>query len=325
MFKNTVRAMFLGAVVLTFAIPALSWDETGHKITAYIAWQQMTPQVREQVIRILLTAPEDSQISSFYMPYGSRSEEARKREYFMFTATWADVVRDRNMDVRYKTYHKSNWHYSDLFWTMKDGKIEYLTMAEDGGQAIKKIAEFEAMLRGKVTDSQKAVAIAWIEHLVGDIQQPLHTSGRVTDTEPKGDQGGNLFLLTPAGTPREKQQNLHSLWDQIVVRNVPNAKDQCDADYLDPIAQDIIKKFPYSKMQDRLAAGKYDDWMKEGVTLAQTEVFSADLKRFEAPSEKYKKKALAIAEERLALAGYRMADLFNRAFSTPVDSNVAPN
>jgi hypothetical protein len=32
------------------------------------------------------------------------------------------------------------------------------------------------------------------------------------------------------------------------------------------------------------------------------------------PSDKYKKEALKIAEERLALAGYRMGDLFNSIF-----------
>lgn len=325
MYKKTARGFILGAIVLMFAVPAFSWDETGHKISAYIAWQQMKPEVREQVIKILLTAPEDSQIASFYMPFGTRSDEIRKREYFMFMATWADVIRDRNFDTRYKNYHHSNWHYTDVFWTMKDGKIEYLPLPEDGGQAIKKIPEFEAMLRGKVTDSQKAVAIAWLEHLIGDIHQPLHSSGRVTDTEPKGDQGGNLFSITPQGTPRDKAENLHWFWDSIIVRNIPNTKNQCDADFLDPIAQDIMKKFPFEKMQARLAPGKFDDWIKESLTLAQTEVFSSDLKRFEAPSDKYKKKALAIAEERLALAGYRMASVFNQAFGAAAAPAVAPN
>ena len=84
----------------------------------------MTPDVRARVIKILLAAPEDSQIASFYLP-GSRLEEMRKRDYFAFMAYWADVVRDRNFENRYKNYHKANWHYYDKFWTIKDGRIEY--------------------------------------------------------------------------------------------------------------------------------------------------------------------------------------------------------
>lgn len=325
MFKNLVRACFFGAILLLFAIPGLAWDDTGHKISAYIAWQRMTPGVRERVIKILLEAPEDSHIGAFYMPYGSQNVEMRKRDFFMFMSTWADVIRDRNFDTRYKKYHKGNWHYDDSFWTKKDGKIEYLKDPEDGGQALVRIAEYDRLIRSSASDAQKAVAIAWLEHLIGDIHQPLHSSARVTDIEPKGDQGGNLFLLTPVGTPRDKQQNLHWFWDSIVVRNIPNKKDECDIDFVEPLAQKFMKKYPFDKMQSRLALGSYDVWAKESLTAAQNDVFSPDLKRFETPSDKYKKIALKIAEERLTLAGYRMGEMFNQAFGSSVAPTVTPN
>lgn len=312
--KTTVRALFFGAVLALSAIPALGWDETGHKITAYIAWQTMTPDVRERVIKILTEAPEDSDLSTFYLTYGSTTPEKRKREYFMLVATWADIVRDRKFDTRYKKYHKGNWHYDDAFWTMRDGKIEYLKAPDDGGQALARLVEFDKLIRGSATDAQKAIAIAWMEHLIGDLHQPLHTSARVTDIEPKGDQGGNLFLLTPKDTPRDKQQNLHSFWDGIIGKNMPNSKDECDAVYLDPIAQKIIKMHPLAKMRARLAVGQFELWVKESLTAAQTDVYSADLKRFEAATPKYKKRALEVSQERLALAGYRMGDLFNQVF-----------
>lgn len=325
MFKSGVRVFVLAVVLLTLAFPAFGWDEVGHKISAYIAWQRMTPDVRDRVHKILLAAPEDSQIASFYMTYGTRSEEIRKREYFMFMATWADVVRDRNFAVRYKNYHRSNWHYSDKFWQVKAGKIEYLPAPEDGGQAVNKLNEYDAMIRGRVNDSQKAVAIAWLQHLIGDLHQPLHTSARVTETELKGDQGGNLFLLTPQGTPREKQENLHWFWDSIVVRNIPNKDNECDTEFIEPIAEKFIKKYPYSKMQERIAMGKYDEWAAESLKLAQEDVFSSDLVRFQTPSENYKKKAFGVAEERLALAGYRMGELFNQVFGSNGTPAGAPN
>jgi hypothetical protein len=300
--------------MLFSASSARAWDDVGHKITAYIAWQQMTPEVRERVIKILAAANEDSQLATFYLPYGSRSDEAKKREFFMIAATWADIIRDRNFETRYRKYHHSNWHYSDTFWTEKDGRVEILKAPDEGGLALEKIIEFMKLESSDAKDSEKALGIAWLEHLIGDLHQPLHASARVTATEPKGDQGANLFLLTPVGTPRDKQENLHWFWDSIVVRNEPNDKDECDADYVDPIARSIMKKYPFAKMESRLAVGDPERWKRESFEISSTRVFPADLKRNEMPSAAYKKAAMKIAEERLALAGYRMGAVFNQIF-----------
>lgn len=313
MSNNFSRVVCFCLVSLVLAIPAFGWDETGHKITAFIAWQRMTPDTREKVIKILLSAPEDSQIGTFYLPYGSRSTEARKREYFMLMATWPDIVRDKLFNTRYTKYNHGNWHYADTFWQWKDGKAVFIETTEDSGLAAQKLVEFAQLIRSPATDAEKAVAIAWLEHIIGDLHQPLHASAKVTDSNPKGDQGGNLFLLTPKGTPRDKQQNLHSFWDGIIGRYSPNAKDQCDADYIDPIADDIIKLYPYEKMMGKMNPDKFDVWTKESLDIATTEVYK-DVKFFESPSDKYKKKAFEISQERLALAGYRMGDLLNVAF-----------
>ena len=314
MFRRMMPVLLIFVVLIGAALPALGWDDSGHKITAYIAWQRMTPDVRERVLKILLAAPEDSTIGTYYFPYGSQNVDARKRDFFMVMATWADLIRDRNFEVRMKKYHKSNWHYDDQFWTSKDGKIEYLKAPEDGGQALMRIDEFVKVIGSNAPDSEKALAIAWLEHLIGDIHQPLHSSARVTDTEPKGDQGGNLFSLTPKDTPRDKQENLHWFWDSIVVRNIKNTKNVCDIDFLEPLAKGFMKKYPFAKMQGRLALSDPSSWAKESLTYAQNDVFSSDLKRGEMPSDKYKKKGLKIAEERLTLAGYRMGEIFNQVF-----------
>ncbi len=300
-------------------IPVMSWDDVGHKITAYIAWQRMSPTARENVIRILRAAPEDSQLAAFYMPYGAEPEETRKRTYFMLVATWADIVRDRSFDTRYKKYNNGNWHYSDTFWKQVDGKAEIVTDIEEGGKGVVKLFEFDKTLRDPVSsDADKAIAIAWLMHVGGDLHQPLHTSGRVTELEPKGDQGGNLFLLTPKGTKREDQMNLHRFWDSIIGINIPLRDETCERGYIEPIANEIIKKFPFSKEQARLDLGKYDEWQKESFKLNQTEVFRADLKRNEMPSEAYKKNAFIIAGEQLALAGYRLGETLNNIFGKPV-------
>jgi hypothetical protein len=75
-----------------------------------------------------------------------------------------------------------------------------------------------------------------------------------------------------------------------------------------------MKKYPYAKERANLNAGNFEEWKKESFEISSTKVFPPGLKRNEMPSEKYKKDALKIAEERLALAGYRMGDLFNSIF-----------
>jgi S1/P1 Nuclease. len=317
MKKSCLYVLILATLTLGAVSSTLAWDDTGHKITAYIAWQQMTPAVRDAVIKILTAAPEDSQLATFYMPYGSRSDEARKREFFMIAATWPDIIRDRNFETRYKKYHHSNWHYTDTAWTVKDGKVQLVSLPGEGGLALEKIIEFIKLESSGARDADRAIAAAWLEHLVGDIHQPLHASARITDQEPKGDQGGNTFLLTPVGTPRDKQENIHWFWDSIVVRNDPNDKDECDADYIDPIARDIMKKYPFAKMESRLALGDPEQWKRESFEIASTKIYTPDLKRNEMPSPAYRKAAMKVAEERLALAGYRMGALFNQLFSTP--------
>ncbi len=323
MFKTILRTVTC-AILLSFALPVFAWDEAGHKITAYIAWQRMTPEVREKVIHILRDAPEDSQLATFYLSYGSRSEEARKREFFMLASNWPDIIKDRDFKTRYKNYNHSNWHYFDTLWMTKDGKVVFVETTADLGKMMEKLADFDKVIRGPASNAEKAIAIAWLEHLIGDLHQPLHTSARALgEDDKKGDQGGNLFSLTPKGTTRDKSLNLHSFWDGIIRQNMPNTADECDADYLDPIAQSIMKDFPYSKLQSSIASAKYEVWEKESVEIATTEVYKG-LKRYEMPSDDYKKKALKIAKERMAVGGYRLGDLFNEVFGAPPVPAASP-
>lgn len=314
--KKITTVFVLALLLLSSAAPTLAWDDAGHKITAWIAWNQMTPKVRARVSEILLTAPEDSHLSSFFTQ-DSRSLDARQRELFMIASTWPDIVRDRKFPNRYQRYHRGNWHYINTFWKKENGKIVMLEVQDvDAGRATEKLYEFEkAIADPALSESDRAIAIAWILHIVGDIHQPLHASGRVTETEPKGDLGGNLFLLTPEGTPRDQQVNLHWFWDSIVGRNIPRHGDDCDDSYLPQFVNDFSAKHPTVKISD-IKDGKFDEWQMESAKLAMNSVFPDTLIRNSMPSDEYKKSAMKISEERIALAGYRIAALLNRIFGS---------
>jgi len=309
------RLLLIALFLAFLSLNSYSWDDVGHKITGYIAWQRMNPTARENVIKLLRSAPEDSQLATFYMNYGPKSDEQKRMEYFVFVPTWADVVRDRAFPVRYEKYHKSNWHYADTFWKQVGGKVEIITNSEPGGQGlVQLIAADKAMRDAAVKPGDKAIAIAWFLHIGGDLHQPLHTSGRHTDREPKGDQGGNLFLLTPEGTKREDQVNLHWFWDSIVGRNVPYAAFPDEGAYIRTIAETYMLQYPFDSVKSGLMPDNYDGWQKESFAFANSDVFRADLERFKTPSDAYRRNAYAVSEQRLVMAGYRMGETLNEIF-----------
>lgn len=326
MKKSSMKILSLLIVTLFCASYALAWDDAGHKLTTYIAWERMTPQARERAAKILLSAPEDAHLSVFYLQ-DSRSAAAKQRELFMIASTWADIVRDRDFKNRYAKYHKGDWHYADTFWRGTNGKVDVLeNFAEPKGKAVEQLFEFDKALRSaSVSDAEKAIALAWILHLGGDIHQPLHTSARVTEANPKGDQGGNLFMLSPANATGDDRLNLHWFWDSIVRRNIPRQNDACDSDYLPVIARSMTKKYPFAKMRSQLKLGKFDEWQQEGFQIASTKLYPASLNPGAAPSESYKKMAFKIAEEQIALAGYRMGEMLNQIFDSQSNKSSGKN
>lgn len=315
MKKGMLKTVLMAVLSVVFALPAMAWDDVGHKITGYIAWQRMSPAARERVIKILRAAPEDSHLSAYYQLYGVRPDADKQLDYFMLVPTWADIVRDRAFPVRYEKYHKGEWHYTSVFWRDSGGKAELMADKKADGQAIEKLAEFEKVLRDPVvSDKDKAIALAWFLHIGGDIHQPLHSSSRVTDREPDGDRGGNTFLISPEGTPRENQQNLHWFWDSIVPRNIPYDFGLCEGCYVKHIAEAFISRYSFDAEKGGLALSNYVSWKDESLRLAQGEVFRSDLKRFEAPSDAYRRNALGVSERRLTIAGYRMGETLNEIF-----------
>ena len=322
--KNPVMKFLLAFALLSaFAVPAFPWDDSGHKLVAYIAWQQMSEQARERAIQILLNAPEDSQLNALYptppdqdfttYPIGARSKAAKQRDYFMIVAYWADIVRDRKYEKRSK-YHHSTWHYLDTFWREANGKVETLPeMENDKENVVERLFYFDKVLRSDEKDAEKAIALAWILHLTGDVHQPLHASGRVTPEDPKGgDQGGNTFSLSPPDAKRK--ENLHWYWDSIVVRTIPRKMDASDAEYLLPLGNALMKKHPLAKMKNRLEIGKFDAWQQESFQIAARRLYPKTLIRNQMPSAAYKKMAFAIAEEQIALAGYRLGTWLEQIF-----------
>lgn len=300
-------------VLVSSAVSGFAWDDVGHKISAYIAWQQMTPAARDRAIKILLAAPEDSHLSALYVN-DSRDLAVKQRNLFMITAYWADIVRDRNFPVRSQKYSHGTWHYKDSFWKEVNGGIESVPVTEGGTEnSIERLEVLSGVLgNASKSDAEKAIALAWFLHLGGDTHQPLHCAARVTDKEPKGDQGGNLFLLEPKDPNKPLTENLHWYWDSIIRGYEPRTADDADCDdaYLIELANKMMKKFPAAKAGD-MKLGQFEQWRLEGYEIATKQVY-VGLTREQKPSKKYQKWAYGVGQQRLTLAGYRMGTMLNQ-------------
>jgi len=76
------------------------------------------------------------------------------------------------------------------------------------------MAENGRIVKNETDPELKAIALAWLFHLVGDIHQPLHTAQLFTVDYPKGDRGGNEICVrvTQQGQPMD----LHRFWDGVI-------------------------------------------------------------------------------------------------------------
>ena len=76
------------------------------------------------------------------------------------------------------------------------------------------MAENQRIVVNENDAERKAIALAWLFHLVGDVHQPLHTAQVFTTDDPKGDRGGNEICVrvTQAGQPID----LHRFWDGVI-------------------------------------------------------------------------------------------------------------
>jgi hypothetical protein len=299
--------LFLLALLAALgSTPAHAWDALGHRVIARIAWDHMTPAARAEAVRLLRAAPPWSGIAEMAPRVGS--EEERMREWFVRTSVWADQLRARERAAGLPA--TSEWHYVNRFWEQRpDGTIVDRPDIPLLGQLVEQMTRIGGTLGDRARpDSARAVDLAWALHLVGDGNQPMHNNARITAQDPEGDRGGNAFELDGV----YPFNNLHAYWDGLVGPAFPwRAGDRTEADYVGGIAAAIARRHPLSALGPRVLPGAFDAWSREGVRVAQRTAYRGVV-RGERPSSAYRRAAWAAAEPRIALAGYRLADLLNR-------------
>lgn len=326
-----MKRKIFSALLLALSLPhsAIAWNATGHKLVARIAWEQMNATARRKVIAILKGAPADACLLDLQTT-GPDSQ----REFFVRVSTWPDIVRPDERqgleDTRACTrFHRRDWHFINFFWKGFSGEtdadrprdltaVELKAIQRPDVNAVMLLGFFHPIVacdkpRCGTRPEDRAVTLAWILHLVGDIHQPLHTSARVTADAPVGDQGGNLCKLA-----QSSRFSLHSYWDGIVDLQMPRPDNESDSAYIERVSRLIMQEHPRSGISSRLQPLSFEAWSREGFDTTKAAIYPKTLVcgPTHDPSTTYREAAFSISKKAIAVGGYRLGQLLSQLFGS---------
>lgn len=309
------RTLLFALMVPLFASSAFGWGCEGHQVIALIARAHLTPAVSAAVDELLRASPVDPALTRFC--------QDRPADPMADAATWADDVKNQA-----KT---SLWHYVDIPLSVEsvtglDPWCPPIGPSVEGRNrpgCITDAIEYElAILRDQSRpEADRATALRYIIHLVGDIHQPLHT-------EDNNDQGGNCTAMQFFAEARPA--NLHAIWDYKLIEHQLAQTKLTQPAYAAALNSRFPGKFA------AVATAKADDpvaWAWESHRLAESTAYGllepgipvetpdpkavcgAERDKVQALhiaiAEAYSEKAMPVIDEQLAIAGFRLAVLLN--------------
>ena len=294
------------ATALLSTSSAWAWDGEGHMQVAEIAWKHLTAASRARVSTLLKLNPN-------YPTWIAQVPAAKRRQVaFVMAATWPDFVKSasgyindgdkapadpassQNIGYADHLMHRY-WHFIDTPFST-DGTALTQPVAPN---ARTQIELFSAAIAGTdASDDVKSYDLVWLEHLVGDVHQPLHATSRFSADLPSGDRGGNSVALCASPCKDE----LHAFWDTVLGTGKLAATAIAAAD-----------KLPAAPAAGAAVA---DDqvWITESFQAAKQFVYAPPVGPGAGPytlNAAYKSRAKAEAKSRIELAGIRLAHLIN--------------
>jgi hypothetical protein len=276
------RALFfLLAALACLPGPAAAWGARAHRVVGELAQRQLAPEAKAQVAR-LIAGEADPTLGGI--------------------AYWADEQREAGTELGKRT---ARWHYVNF----QDHRCEYAPARDCAeGECIVAAINRELAVLADATrpDAERAQALKFVVHLIGDVHQPLH-AGRGDDW------GGNRVQLRWSEDGVEEGTNLHSAWDRIIPvrRDLPV---RAHADRL--MAQPALPVDP-TRRSDRRAV----DWAVESCLIVEGAGFYPTGRTL---TPAYVDAQQALADRRLRQAGQRLADVLNRALARPAVANTEP-
>lgn len=257
-FRRCVFAVL--ALALSLCAPAaLAWGALGHRVVAQLAQKQLTPTAERQVDRLLAL---------------------QGAHRLADIATWPDDLRDLDpaLFARTAKLHYINFHSGDcVYHPPRDCANSECVVAA--------IQKYAAILGDRaLPDAQRAQALAFVVHFVGDVHQPLHASYR-------DDKGGNDWQVRW----HDRGTNLHAIWDTTML----NAAGLSYQAYANELARDTRP----------VPQGTPAGWAQESCRIVRDNGVYPHSRFID---EAYVARERPVAEQRLYEAGARLAGLLNR-------------
>ena len=253
-------ALALALAALLCASPAFAWGPLGHRVVARLAEAQLTPRARAQAQRLLAL---------------------RDARHLEDVANWADALRgtDSGLFRRTKRLHFVNFHSHDCVYDPPRD-------CRNGECVVAAIGKYSAVLADRANPrAERAQAMAFVVHFVGDIHQPLHADYR-------HDAGGNDYQVRW----RERGTNLHRIWDSLMLNDAHLS-----------VAQ-YTRKLQAERTPIAIG-GTPPEWAEESCRIDRDRGVYPPTRFIDAA---YLARERPIAEQRLRQAGDRLAALLNR-------------
>ena len=337
--KNLRGVVLSWLLVMALAFPqhGWAWGNTGHEAVAFVAWQQMTPATQKRAMQLImmvptLKSPSGKPIPGFNdwvkdLPPGL-SQDQKNLFLFMRAATWPDSIKHQGFhDSDIPPAHSGPtdpiigftdpathgyWHFVDAGFASDSSQVPTTPVPNAATQ----IGALRTAIASSDSDPLKAYELAWLEHLVGDVHQPLHGTARFFMGQ--GDEGGNkVKIKLPAAMKKQFEgtlaasapTELHAFWDDLPGEGQP-------APAL-PVAATFAKALPAAT--SGLSDTDPSHWAMESLALAKKDAYHAPIGDGPTPSgggsytitQAYFDTAMQDAKDRIALAGARLAKLLN--------------
>ena len=268
-------------ILLAMSQSAFGWGAQGHRVVAQIAEKRL-----EQ------TSPDSLQKAKDYLRANNNNRDcAPCDDPRSFAAVSSDADDFRQIELALVT---RDWHYVNI--DIANETYDEERDCPTGDCVVERIERMVDVLRDPSRNNcDRETALIYLIHFMGDMHQPFHTGfGRMPDGEP--DRGGNSVKLTFDG----RETNLHSLWDSGIIEK----QRLSDTQWVTKLTTETLA----GRDPALLAAGNPKSWLNESHRKVR-EVHTSK-KPFD---DQYVKDAIPIIEERLLLAGLRLARLIEEA------------
>lgn len=303
-------ATLLFTLALVTASPlSHAWSRPGHMITAAMAYDDLISHDLDVILQITEIMGKHPDRGAFEVAMGTATGDMRARRLFMQMARWPD-------DVRTTLFDQPTWHYSgkpliDARQPPKVAPHDHLS-----GAALEAFALNLKVARDRSAPAaQRAVALCWVFHILGDLHQPLHAADQFAARFPEGDRGGGLQFVRESAT--SEPETLHRFWDGIV----PGTGEAADALNL---ARILATRYPRAALPQVIEHSSNPTdvatWTRESVEIASRLAYRSDVVTGTSAEESrvlptaYVTEARAAGEARIAAAGYRLSDLLRAIF-----------